>query len=45
MDSRVWGTLIQEMFQGREAMSVREIVVEGGDINNGHDDIRWDVVG
>ena len=35
-------TLFQEMFQGREAMGVRDVGVQEGDINSSHDGVRWE---
>ena len=34
--------LVQEMFQGREAMSVGDVGVQGGDISSSHDGVRWE---
>ena len=28
---------VEEVFQGRETMGVRNVSIEGGDINNSHD--------
>ena len=38
-------SLVQEMFQGREAMGVGDVCVQGGDINSSHDGVRWEEVG
>ena len=35
-------TLVQEMFQGREAMGIGDVGVQGGDINSGHDGVKWE---
>ena len=37
--------LVQEMFQGREAMGVGDVGVQGGDINSSHNGVRWRGVG
>ena len=34
--------LVQEMFQGREAMGVGYVGVQGGDINSSHNGVRWE---
>ena len=36
---------VQEMFQGRKAMGVGDVGVQGGDINSSHDGVRWEGVG
>ena len=35
----------REMFQGREAMGVGYVGVQGGDINISHNVVRWEGVG
>ena len=34
--------LVQEIFQGREAMGMGDVGVQGGDINSSHDGVRWE---
>ena len=34
--------LVQEMFQGREAMGMGDVGVQGKDINSSHDGVRWE---
>ena len=34
--------LVQEMFQGREAMGVGYVGVQGGDINSSHNGVQWE---
>ena len=45
-ESRGWlgvgRVLFQEMFQGREAMGMGDVGVQGGDINSSHDGVRWE---
>ena len=33
--------LVQEMFQERETIGMGDVGVKGGDINSGHDGVRW----
>ena len=38
----VWRVLVQEMFQGREAMGMGDVGVQGGDFNSSHDGVKWE---
>ena len=40
MDGKEWGGhLLRKFFQGRETMGVRDVSVEGSDINSHHDGV------